>query len=251
MHKDSLPPCPNIQRKKTPPLSFLPPSCIIALWTRFLLTDYQTLTSPFRRQKDCFQRTTSLWIRNCCDRLSPLELLSELIVNSSHFTAYRNLSQLLFPDGKVVLLVKHGSVLRLTYGNFVSTLFGNWSTSTIARGCKCPGCFILKFSSDQLLTLMENSLQLERHVHGFPLIWAKGRYSVTEKRTASILGLYHFKDQCTVQFRRNRTDRLRAGSCRLYRLYKDFPWGAYQFIPMNFYTKAFACQRQFGFYTGL
>lgn len=103
----------------------------------------------------------------------------------------------------MVLPAKHSSVFPLTYGKFVLSLFGNWSTgTTIARGCKCPDCFILKFSYEQLL--MENSL--ERCVHGFPLICAKDRYSVTEKGAASVLGSYHLRDWSTDQFRGHRTD---------------------------------------------
>lgn len=132
-------------------------------------------------------------VTNC----STLKLLSELMVNSSHFTAYRH--HLLFPDGEVEL-DKHGSIVSLIYENPVSTVLGHCSTgNTTAKGSRCPGCFVLKCSSDQLLALIENSLQLERHVHGLPLISSKDRYSVTEKHTTSAFGSHQRPIDSSVQ----------------------------------------------------
>lgn len=236
-------PLPQFTKEKTTSLSFLPPSCIIALSTRFLLIVRHWLLQ-FGGKETAFSARLLCELGAAMTDCPTLQVTFRADCKLFPLHTCRHLNQPLFPESKVVLLVKHSSALPLTYRKLVSTLFGNWGTgTTIARGCKCPGCFILKFNSDQLLTLMENSLQLERHVHGFQLIWAKDRYSVTAKHTASILGSYHFQDQCTVQFRRNR-----MRGCRLKPSYRlCFPWGVYQFIPMIFYTKIFPYQRQFGF----
>lgn len=104
--------------------------------------------------------------------------------NSSDFTAYRNLSPLLFSVSEVVLLFKHVSLLPLMYGKLQSALFENWSTGTkIAKGCTCPNCSILKLTSDQFGA--GKSLQLKRCVHGFPLIWVGQTLSYWETLSSS------------------------------------------------------------------
>lgn len=104
--KDSLTPAFSTQRKKTPLLSFPPPSCIIAS------TDYQTdyHTSPVWRQRGCFHCIASLWIRNCCDRLSHLEATSRAASKLLPFHSLQKSQLTTFSDGKVVLLVQHVSL---------------------------------------------------------------------------------------------------------------------------------------------
>lgn len=64
----------------------------------------------------------------------------------------------------------------------MSTLLGNCSTGTTTA--KRPWLLSIKTQVWQT-TLIENSLQLERHVPGFPLVSPKDTYSVTEKQTTS------------------------------------------------------------------
>lgn len=173
--------------------------------------------------------------------------------NSSDFTAYRNLSPLLFSVSEVVLLFKHVSLLPLMYGKLQSALFENWSTGTkIAKGCTCPNCSILKLTSDQFGA--GKSLQLKRCVHGFPLTWVGQTLSYWETLSSSPwiiprTWIISYSKTSAFQFRRNGTDGQWVGSCPLYRLYKDFSWSAGQYFPMNLYTEAFPARDDLCFYT--
>lgn len=142
--------CTKIKRLKKPPdfeffTSFLHHSLV-----NKILTDYQTLTYFSSLDAETAFRAELLHELRTAVADSPTwKLLSGLTVNSSHFTAYRNLSLLLFPDGEVVPLIKHISLLPLMYGKLEWTSFENQSTgTTIAKGCTCPDCFIFKLTSD-------------------------------------------------------------------------------------------------------
>lgn len=65
-------------------------------------------------------------------------------------------------------------------------------------------------------------------------------HSVTEKPTASVLRSYLFKD-LSISVQEEWDSWAVGGKLPLCRFYKDFPWSADQYFPMNLYTKVFPC----------